>query len=350
VNPWFDEACLIPGQDWKREIKKAVENSDVVVACLTHGSVTKTGFVQTEITYALDCADRQPEGSIYLIPARLEECAVPDRLARWHWVDLFEPDGYQKLLTALRSKAVTAKVDEAPAANPVPTSDSGPVAVVQQVRLPGTCIAMTDETDFARDLTQLFEAAAFKITSLPVSDLLTFERFQPSVVLLIRGDNFVERGSSLATLQPKLKEWVARGTTFFATSFVSWETQPSEAFRSLLPFLHGGRKFWEDRSCECSLTSSSVHLMADIEDRDFERGFAVEMSLEYLADTKPGTTVFLTGSPPKNASPHGEFPRLSEMPDLLPILGACKIGAGQCIYFNGLSAGIRKKWHSTRLS
>lgn len=35
----------------------------------------------------------------------LNECAVPDRLRRWQWVNLFEPKGYGKLLNAMRQRA-----------------------------------------------------------------------------------------------------------------------------------------------------------------------------------------------------------------------------------------------------
>ena len=56
-DPWLDEKKLAPGQDWQLEIKKALRNSDVVVACLSKGWVTKTGFVQIEIKTALDVAE-----------------------------------------------------------------------------------------------------------------------------------------------------------------------------------------------------------------------------------------------------------------------------------------------------
>jgi hypothetical protein len=42
-----------------------------------------------------------PEGAIYIVPARLETRAVPELLGKWQWVDLFEPDGYLRLLNAL---------------------------------------------------------------------------------------------------------------------------------------------------------------------------------------------------------------------------------------------------------
>ena len=103
-KPWLDAVNLVPGQDWELEIGKAVRASDTVIVCLSAQSVTKAGFMQKEIKYALDVADEQPEGRIYIIPARLEECDVPARLSKFHWVDLFEDDGYYKLLEALKMR------------------------------------------------------------------------------------------------------------------------------------------------------------------------------------------------------------------------------------------------------
>ena len=102
IEPWLNEENLLPGQNWDYEIRKAVRESNVVLACLSSASVTRRGYVQTEIKLALDVADEQPEGTIYLIPTRLEPCNVPERLKRWQWVDLFEERGYEQLLRALR--------------------------------------------------------------------------------------------------------------------------------------------------------------------------------------------------------------------------------------------------------
>jgi len=100
-DPWLDEERLLPGQDWEREIRKQVRAADAVVCCLSKNSITWEGFVQREIRYALDVADEKPEGTIYLIPVRLEECEVPERLRRWQWVDLFEERGYSRLVQSL---------------------------------------------------------------------------------------------------------------------------------------------------------------------------------------------------------------------------------------------------------
>jgi formylglycine-generating enzyme required for sulfatase activity len=93
---------LLPGQSWWAEIKKVLSDPyNLVVVCLSCNSVTKRGVVQREIKRALDVLDEMPEGTIYLIPARLEPCEVPERLAELHWVDLFEPHGFEKLKGAL---------------------------------------------------------------------------------------------------------------------------------------------------------------------------------------------------------------------------------------------------------
>jgi hypothetical protein len=102
---WFDETNLLPGQDWQHEISRAVKQSDVFLACLSAHSVSKAGYVQREIRFALDVADERPEGAIFVVPVRLEECGMPERLARWHWVDLFSNEGYQRLTAALSSVA-----------------------------------------------------------------------------------------------------------------------------------------------------------------------------------------------------------------------------------------------------
>jgi len=100
-QPWLDEEDILPGQDWDREIRRAIRASDLVLVCLSRASVTKTGYVQKEIGLVLDFADHQPEGTIYVIPARLEDCEVPERLQRWHRVDLFREDGFGRLLRSL---------------------------------------------------------------------------------------------------------------------------------------------------------------------------------------------------------------------------------------------------------
>jgi hypothetical protein len=105
-DPWLDEEKLLPGQDWDREIRRAIEHADVVAVCLSERS-EKRGYVQKEIRRALDIADEQPEGAIFIIPIKLTECSVPDRLRQYQWVNLFSGSGPTKLEAALQLRAAS---------------------------------------------------------------------------------------------------------------------------------------------------------------------------------------------------------------------------------------------------
>lgn len=104
-QPWLDEVAVLPGQEWREEIAKAVRASHVVLVCLSKQFTAKVGFVHTETKLILDVADEQPEGSIFVIPVKLQHCPVPERLKRWQWVDLLDSDGYNRLLKALDHRA-----------------------------------------------------------------------------------------------------------------------------------------------------------------------------------------------------------------------------------------------------
>lgn len=104
INIWLDEEKLLPGQDWQLEISKAVKNSEAIIVCLSSRSVNKAGYVQKEIKQALDVAKEKPEGTIYFIPVRLDECPVPDSLKIYHWVNLYEDKGYEKIKQALKTR------------------------------------------------------------------------------------------------------------------------------------------------------------------------------------------------------------------------------------------------------
>lgn len=100
-DPWLDDVKLLPGMKWNEEIEIAVEESDAVVVCLSKTSVSKEGYIQKEIVAVLDQASRMTEGSIFLIPARLQECPLPRRLRDYQAVDLYLPGGYDRLKQSL---------------------------------------------------------------------------------------------------------------------------------------------------------------------------------------------------------------------------------------------------------
>ena len=105
---WLDLEQILPGQDWAYEIRKAIRTSDLIIVCLSRGFNKQGGYRHEELRIALKKAKSLPDGEIFLIPARLERCELPEPLRRWQCVDLFERTGYEKLLSALVEHAAAA--------------------------------------------------------------------------------------------------------------------------------------------------------------------------------------------------------------------------------------------------
>ena len=59
-KPWMDKRQLLPGQDWEREIRRAIQDADFFIACMSPQSVTKRWYVQREVRYALDVLGQIP--------------------------------------------------------------------------------------------------------------------------------------------------------------------------------------------------------------------------------------------------------------------------------------------------
>jgi len=104
-QPWLDEHDLLPGQDWDPAIRNAIRTSAAFLVFLSRNAVTKTGYIQKEILTALEVAERLPEGKTFVIPILIEDCTVPERLRKWHWIDLRTTEGYGRLRLALIQSA-----------------------------------------------------------------------------------------------------------------------------------------------------------------------------------------------------------------------------------------------------
>ena len=100
-RPWRDREDIPPGSKWETSISKAIRGSDFLILCMSNHSVGKRGFVQKELRMALSVAEEMPEDSIFLLPVRLEECGIPDSFAQYQYVDLFRPDGFQRLMGSI---------------------------------------------------------------------------------------------------------------------------------------------------------------------------------------------------------------------------------------------------------
>ncbi|MBI1760076.1 MAG: TIR domain-containing protein [Acidobacteria bacterium] len=115
-TPWMDKVDLVPGQRWRPAIEEAIRKTDFFVLCLSNHTVKKRGFVQYEIKMALDLWQQMLGDDIYLIPVLLEPIEadeIPDNLREINWVFLYEEDGWDELLRALKHGAQQRSLDAA---------------------------------------------------------------------------------------------------------------------------------------------------------------------------------------------------------------------------------------------
>lgn len=132
-EPWMDRQDILPGERWDTSIESAIQKSDFFLACLSTRSVGKRGVIQRELEDALNAWQGMSLHDIYLIPVRLEECDIPRILRHLQWLDLFEVEGWARLLKAIQvgmkrraeavsSSEVVAKVPVQEPEPPIPVS------------------------------------------------------------------------------------------------------------------------------------------------------------------------------------------------------------------------------------
>lgn len=110
IEPWLDEARILPGQPWKIEIEKALEAADVAIVCLSKVTLTKESYIQREISSVVDISREKREDSIFIVPIRLDECEIPRPLRIWQWIDFSSKElkdqtyNYNRLIKSLKIK------------------------------------------------------------------------------------------------------------------------------------------------------------------------------------------------------------------------------------------------------
>ena len=93
--------------DWlekRQRIRDATYSADVLLFGLS-GGFSERALSNSEWKFVLDAAAGKPNGSISILTVKLEECAIPEMLETWNSVNLFEEDGYEKLMLAMKFHA-----------------------------------------------------------------------------------------------------------------------------------------------------------------------------------------------------------------------------------------------------
>jgi formylglycine-generating enzyme required for sulfatase activity len=119
--PWMDKVDILPGQDWEYEIKRALKASDFILIFFSRTSVTRRGYVQREMQWTLDAWQELPQSAIHSIPVRLDDCEVPESFRNYHYANLFDPNGLDRIVRAIR-----AWIAKRPETAPLPIQQSPP--------------------------------------------------------------------------------------------------------------------------------------------------------------------------------------------------------------------------------
>lgn len=115
IDPWFDEEDILPGQIWQDSVVNAVRHSHAVIVFLSQVAIASEGFFHKELKLALDTAAEKPEGTIFIIPIRVDDCNVPSMLMKYQYVDYFGDKQhkdlvYSSLIASLRNRATSVGI------------------------------------------------------------------------------------------------------------------------------------------------------------------------------------------------------------------------------------------------
>ncbi len=102
LRPWMDSMNIRAGQAWMNVTKNELRNSDLVLLFLSENFLSKK-YPHTieELNMALEIAANKPKDTIFLVPIRLEACDIPPEVQHIQWVDLFDEEGWEKLMFTL---------------------------------------------------------------------------------------------------------------------------------------------------------------------------------------------------------------------------------------------------------
>jgi formylglycine-generating enzyme required for sulfatase activity len=103
--PWIDRYEISSALEWEDKALTALRKSEFFL-CLISQTTTRrsSGFYRQELRTALDLCAGARRNDRFLIPVRLEECELPAEIADRQAINLYESDGFDRLLEALRAE------------------------------------------------------------------------------------------------------------------------------------------------------------------------------------------------------------------------------------------------------
>lgn len=125
VEPVVAGELAVPAGGSPRAVREAVTGAHVVLCCLSRRSWGGVGLVQP-LAGVLELLPLLPDPSRALIALRLSTAELPPALQGSPTIDLFNAQGYQRLLAALRAHQAVVAPPPAPEPEPLPPPPAAP--------------------------------------------------------------------------------------------------------------------------------------------------------------------------------------------------------------------------------
>jgi hypothetical protein len=101
-DAWMDRENIFGGETFSHAITRAIKSADFFLFFLSPASANRRGFLQRELKLALDQWQERRLDDIYLIPLCLAACQAPEELSHFQCINLFDDDGWLRLLGAIQ--------------------------------------------------------------------------------------------------------------------------------------------------------------------------------------------------------------------------------------------------------
>lgn len=103
--PWLESDLVPPGADWGAELQKTILASHAVIVCHSADPNDTEERLQKVIEYVQEAQKEEPAGTVFIIPLLLEQVDLPKSLQSVAWERYFEPDGHEKVVRSLLTRA-----------------------------------------------------------------------------------------------------------------------------------------------------------------------------------------------------------------------------------------------------
>ncbi|HLL77072.1 MAG TPA: TIR domain-containing protein [Pyrinomonadaceae bacterium] len=99
--PWMDKYSARQGK-WEPQTYKAIDESDYFIACFSSGSLRKKQSIfRKELARALKIQKSLFKREVFIIPVKLADCEIPEEFEQFQYVELYDKDGFAKLVRML---------------------------------------------------------------------------------------------------------------------------------------------------------------------------------------------------------------------------------------------------------